>query len=70
MQQNEVLTQDYNQLEEDFNELLKEKERLEGQLGTDTDGQSMAALIEERDLLLSSRDQFELTIQVCGLCID
>lgn len=72
--QHEALTQDYAQLELDFNELLKEKEQLEAELqagegGVGSSAQlseqspDLKAVVEERDLLIAERDQLELTIQ-------
>ena len=54
----------------DFNELLKEKERLEADLQTRDGGAAPphppsdpSAMTEERDLLMAERDQLELTIK-------
>ena len=74
MAQHEALTQDYAQLELDFNELLKEKEQLEAELQAGEGGvrssaqlsdpsPDLKAVVEERDLLIAERDQLELTIQ-------
>lgn len=70
--QHEALTQDYAQLEMDFNDLLKEKERLEHDLldrrdSSSLSGGGLSALTEERDVLMAERDQLELTIQELSL---
>ncbi|PVD20041.1 hypothetical protein C0Q70_20535 [Pomacea canaliculata] len=74
--QHEALTKDYNQLEIDFNELLKDKERLEQDLLNQAGSTSPTPKhrlpshtvetelwLEERDLLVAERDQLELTIK-------
>ncbi|KAK7116300.1 ankycorbin-like isoform X1 [Littorina saxatilis] len=72
--QHEALTLEYAQLEIDFNELLKDKEILEADLqgGEGSEGLSrrisesspdMKVIVEERDLLITERDQLELTIK-------